>query len=150
MFKHLAAWRRGRGFGVHSPLAYDLITNTLADKPAYYGDSEIERIFASPRKRRLGRIVLRLAARFNPTTMSIGGVEQTFIDIARIANPAITVSDSEPDMAIRKTDDGVMEILIHPTLSEPGTGPLVIYSLRDIRIVILRHGLTAQKINAKL
>lgn len=148
MFKHLSAIRHGRGFGVHSPLAYDLITNVLPDRPAYYGDEDIDKTSSSPRAARLGRILLRLVARFKPAKVCIYRQCDTFAAVVRMADSSVEFSDRQPDMILRRDPAGVLEIVINPGRTGSGTGPLVIDNLRDARIVIHRQGLSRQKINA--
>lgn len=71
-------WRHGRGFGVHSPLAYDLVMNTLRERGAYYA---YERLDAAARRggdvspRRL-RLIFRLLVRFNPQKVAIIGEDK--------------------------------------------------------------------------
>lgn len=70
-------WRHGRGFGIHSPFAYDFITRTLRERLPYYAYSRLDALAAS---RRLGasgqrclRLIFRIAVRFNPATAAIVG-----------------------------------------------------------------------------
>lgn len=65
-------WRHGRGFGVHSPLAYDLVMNTLREREAYYAYNRLDNASSggaiSPRQLRL---IFRLLVRFNPHKVAI-------------------------------------------------------------------------------
>lgn len=72
-------WRHGRGFGIHSPFAYDFITRTLRERLPYYG---YERLAAAQFSadgsdalsiRRL-RLIFRIAVRFNPSSAAVTGL----------------------------------------------------------------------------
>lgn len=70
-------WRHGRGFGIHSPFAYDFITRTLRERLPYYAYTKLDALAASQRlgvsdRRRL-RLIFRIAVRFNPPTAAIIG-----------------------------------------------------------------------------
>lgn len=72
----LTRWRHSRGFGVHSPFAYRIITDAirLKDEYAYYGYSEICRVCRKSRNLKAekdARLLLRLSA--------ILGIHSTFI-----------------------------------------------------------------------
>lgn len=69
-------WRHGRGFGIHSPFAYDFITRTLRERMPYYA---YERIDAAAHRgdgrlssRKL-RLIFRIAVRFNPSKAAVIG-----------------------------------------------------------------------------
>lgn len=72
-------WRHGRGFGVHSPFAYDFIVETLRQELPYYAYDVIDAM-AAGRDGDIGRLdarrlrqVFRIAARFNPSRVAITG-----------------------------------------------------------------------------
>lgn len=70
-------WRHGRGFGIHSPFAYDFITRTLRERLPYYAYSKLDVLAAekwqgASGQRRL-RLIFRIAVRFNPATAAIIG-----------------------------------------------------------------------------
>lgn len=66
LWQRFTRWRHGRGFGIHSPLAYDLVMSTLRCRYGYYGDAVVDGLFDTADDRRRGRALLRIAARFNP------------------------------------------------------------------------------------
>lgn len=71
-------WRHGRGFGIHSPFAYDFITRTLRERLPYYGYDDIDAAVASsatqpPLSARRLRLIFRIAVRFNPASVAILG-----------------------------------------------------------------------------
>ncbi len=72
----LTRWRHSRGFGVHSPFAYRIITDAirLKDEYAYYGYTEIKRVCRKSRNLEFekdARLLLRFSA--------IIGAHSTFI-----------------------------------------------------------------------
>lgn len=100
-----ARWRRSRGFGVHSPFAYNFITKVLREKDAaYYAYAEIAAF--CPRARRAGfneifagkdmsvpeaQMLFRVLCYFNPSEIiEIGhGHEVTNIIINRSVPKAV-------------------------------------------------------------
>lgn len=146
MFTRLSTWRHGRGFGVHSPLAYRLIADILRDRPAYYADSRIDAMSANKRARRIARIVVRLAAYFRPA--SFGGSDAD-MDIVRLADSRITRAPGveTADFVIERTDS-----MTHITVGRrgSGTGPLTLTNLRDLTVTIHRAGLSQTTVNTTL
>ena len=70
-------WRHGRGFGIHSPFAYDFITRTLRERMPYYFYERLDAMAAARHldvadQRRL-RLIFRIAVRFNPATAAVIG-----------------------------------------------------------------------------
>ena len=64
----LKRYRTSRGFGVHSPLAFELITGVLCDSsPCYYATPSLPHAAA--------RRWLRVLARFNPRQVAVSGGE---------------------------------------------------------------------------
>ncbi|MDE6368177.1 MAG: hypothetical protein K2K94_02965 [Muribaculaceae bacterium] len=70
-------WRHGRGFGIHSPFAYDFITRTLRERLPYYAYTKLDALAASQRlgasEQRRIRLIFRITVRFNPSSVVIIG-----------------------------------------------------------------------------
>lgn len=71
-------WRHGRGFGIHSPFAYDFVTRTLRERLPYYGYDDIDAAVAGSLSKsglstRCLRLIFRIGVRFNPATAAILG-----------------------------------------------------------------------------
>lgn len=71
-------WRHGRGFGVHSPFAYDFITRTLRERLPYYAYHNLDVLAAeqslSRAERKSLRLLFRIAVRVNaPSAAVVGG-----------------------------------------------------------------------------
>lgn len=66
-------WRHTRGYGVHSPFGYQLVTRVIRPgHVAYYGYADIDHALSGPhigRLRREARMLLRLAAMLNPESI---------------------------------------------------------------------------------
>lgn len=95
-------WRHGRGFGIHSPFAYDLIVNTLRQKLPYYKYKLIDRIVCADMTASRLKLIFRLVVRFQPANVTIMGlkgldsIRQTII----LADSRIVFSEESPDMVI--------------------------------------------------
>lgn len=79
MFKR---WRRSRGFGVHSPWAYTVITDILTPHYAYYAYPKVNGLFTE--QPRLGRMVYRLLAYLQPAAVDVLG-DRRWADLAAMS-----------------------------------------------------------------
>lgn len=89
--------RHGRGFGVHSPFAYDLITSTLRLRGPYVYYA-YERLHSPHR-----RAVFRLAARFQPRRIAtVGRVDTLSLSLAapRAIIAPYDCQPADPDMVV--------------------------------------------------
>lgn len=81
-------WRHGRGFGIHSPFAYDFITRTLRERMPYYAYSKLDALAAEKWQgasgQRLLRLIFRIAVRFNPATAAIVGGRNAALHIVAL------------------------------------------------------------------
>ena len=58
-FKHAIRFRHKRGYGVHSPFVFDLITNVIKEKAEYYDFARIEAMGnVREKERKLYRLIL--------------------------------------------------------------------------------------------
>lgn len=68
-------WRHTRGYGVHSPYAYSLLTEAVTMPYAYYGYSRIDRLLRPSARQSLtarrSRLALRLAAFLKPESICV-------------------------------------------------------------------------------
>lgn len=66
-------WRHSRGFGVHSPWAYSLVSEVLRsnDSYGYYAWPSIDRTFG--RQSRLARMVYALIVHLQPSAVTVAG-----------------------------------------------------------------------------
>lgn len=71
----LKRFRYRCGYGVHSPFAFDFITNVIYEKTRYYAYSEIE-TGASTHARKVNRLLFRLVNRVQPHTIISTGQSQ--------------------------------------------------------------------------
>ena len=146
IWRKLSSARHGRGFGVHSPLAYDLITAVLPDTPAYYLDANIKTMFHGRRRQRIARVILRLVSRFEPKTVCVPDNFEPLLklidsDIVFIKDPRhsdFTVWEEEDRVTIRVGQPGI------------NTGPLVLDNEKDLKIEVFRTGLSSVFINTVL
>lgn len=78
MLKRLQRWRHARGFGIHSPFAFHLITDVVYSKHGYYAFSDIEKILHEKQiyisDPQLHHLTYRLIRHFDPASLlAIGG-----------------------------------------------------------------------------
>lgn len=124
-------WRHTRGYGVHSPYAYDMVCSVLRPgrKYAYYGYEDIDNIFdrdAPKCERRRARALLRLAV--------FAGAQSAYIPVSvhpwytaalKSANAAMRIthhsSEVEGSALICTTADYVPLSTIEKSLRHPGT-----------------------------
>lgn len=88
--------RRSRGFGIHSPFAYDLVQNTLRERKGYgyYPSDPIDCHHDL-------RLILRLVARFQPRRVLVSGdVNDEIVKTVRRADSRIAFTGDTPDMVI--------------------------------------------------
>ena len=74
-FKHAIRFRHKRGYGVHSPFVFDLITNVIKEKAVYYDFERIEsKGNIREKERKLYRLLFRLAEYFSYRNVLCVGV----------------------------------------------------------------------------
>lgn len=146
LWRKLSTLRHGRGFGVHSPLAFEMIKSVLPDTPAYYADRLIDEKYASQRQRRIARIILRLIARFQPRTIAVIPFYNPVVKMAN-SNLRVTEANEDADMSILET---AKRIVIRVGQPDNSCGPLELDNEKDLKIVIFRKGLSPVYINTTL
>ncbi len=78
--KHAIRFRHKRGFGVHSPFVFDLITNVIKEKAEYYDFQVVEaqgRI--RDKERKLCRMLFRLVDYFSYREIVFLGIENPWV-----------------------------------------------------------------------
>ena len=84
-------WRHGRGFGIHSPFAYNFICLTLRERLPYYAypalREELRRTGADMSNHDLG-LIFRIVTRFMPESVAIFGDNNA--DVERTAVKAVS------------------------------------------------------------
>lgn len=101
-------WQR-RGFGVHSPYAYRLITEVLREKSRFYAYDELKEIFNKEKqhadykvKRKRARLLFRIINRYQPAEVleigSTGGVTTLYMQRA-CPRAAITILEPRSERA---------------------------------------------------
>ncbi len=125
-------WRHGRGFGIHSPFAYDFITRTLRERLPYYAYDSLDAKAAaeSIRLRRL-RLLFRIAVRFNPATVAIVGERHADAEVAAVkaarSTVKVTGDPAEADMVIVNDDSqavgsvGQRAVVVFPDKAHGGS-----------------------------
>lgn len=104
IFELLKRWRHTHGYGVHSPLAFRIVTECVRPdrRYAYYADSRIEYIFKDDsRSRRMLRLTVRLIDILRPEAIWMPGAGRRVVKVISEAYPSLRVSsrNAAPDKA---------------------------------------------------
>lgn len=102
-------WRRSKGFGIHSPFAFDFVGGTLREKAEYYAYAKLRDLLdeaAADGARELPdedalTLTVRLIARFQPRRVYVGGDPSGLVvQAVRLADSRVDFTAAEPQMAI--------------------------------------------------
>lgn len=125
----LARVRHRKGYGVHSPFAFDFITNVVYNRERYYAYEQIDkglRWWQKARVRSVRRLLFRLANFHQPRTMAflcgdkalleacrcaVRGVEVQ--DLLENATTDMIVADRADELLLRCVKDGTMMVLLN-------------------------------------
>lgn len=78
--KHAIRFRHKRGFGVHSPFVFDLITNVIKEKAVYYDFQVVEsQGKIREKERKLYRMLFRLVDYFSYRKIVFLGIENPWV-----------------------------------------------------------------------
>ena len=109
-------WRHSRGFGVHSPFAYDLVKSVVSPgNYAYYGYWDIDKAILSPKAndypalRKDARLLLRLLVWLNSTRLLIYPPQQ--IVFSSVATAAGVKSTDISNLKTLKPDTGDLLVI---------------------------------------
>jgi hypothetical protein len=159
---------RSRGFGIHSPFAYNLVTQVIGEKTPYYCYEEIketarnlvrhEQIISSS----TGQMIFRLTNHFKPAAILYAGiypelpvsyltafrsgqtchvVNTSEIDCSDLSLSSVTGTDASPDFAMFCRPKGTNDVNILPLLRQ------CCNNANDNAVIILndvRHGNMSQ------
>ena len=95
------------GYGVHSPFAFDFITNVIYEKAAYYAYQDIEHTIINDKdwkegrmgccEKRVNRLLFRLVNRAQPQTLIVQGASRRtslYLQAAKKTDRYISVADA--------------------------------------------------------
>lgn len=152
MLKSLArrykTWRHGRGFGVHSPLAYRLVTQVLRPQrdSRFYAEKGVALFAGGKRRGHIAATLLRLVADRNPRKVTVADNSddaELWRRIVATAAPAASVTLSPGSMTPERADGCDLLIIGRggrlpeqlPAFADelPGTYLLFVHSGRDDR-----------------
>lgn len=98
--------RHGRGFGVHSPLAYDMVRETLCPPAlyAYYIYDELPALrkhYPTPLANHDLRLIFRVAVRMRPSSVTIAAQSPAILEhLIRLAVPGAKIKRTGGEMLI--------------------------------------------------
>lgn len=91
-------WWRRKGFGIHSPFAFSLITRTIAKRGEYYAYPALRRIAGRDFSRL--SLLFRLICSFKPSTVRIISSDPKFESAVSLADSRISFTDADSEMII--------------------------------------------------
>lgn len=112
-------WRHGRGFGIHSPFAYDFVTRTLRERLPYYAYSKLDALAAEKWQGVSGsarlRLIFRIAVRFNPATATVIGDRNAALQKVALKamrrDVSLNVSPSEAELVIVNDNTPLTDVM---------------------------------------
>lgn len=157
--------RHGRGFGIHSPWAYNMVMDVLRHEEAYYHYPAINRTFKDKRRQRIARAVFRVMISLRPSQISVFGdtAWQKVADLSGCITPGgqrLLIVDT-PNVTATQIIDAIMPhgvaVLVQPNpqlirqldRQLPQTHGYILDTVRSIAIINLRHDLPRQYLRAR-
>lgn len=163
----LARVRHRRGYGVHSPFAFDFITNVVYNKERYYAYEQIDkglRWWQKARVRSVRRLLFRLANFHQPRTIGIMCRDNALLEACRCAVRGATVqdlhkadavdmivADRADELLLRCVKDGTMMVLLNLRQNrefwkrvKADEGITLTFDMYDIGVALARRVLNKQ------
>lgn len=126
-------WWRRKGFGVHSPFAFSLITRTIAERGEYYVYPELR--YLTGKNFRRFSLLFRLICRFKPSSVKIFSSDPKFESTIRFADSHIVFNNADPEMIVTDNLSSETEAIdIFNILSSSGKRPsfIVIFNINRV------------------
>lgn len=168
-------WRHGRGFGVHSPLAYALVMDVLRKQHGYaYHAEQAPNLGGGVLCNARARMLVRLAAFADVRTADVSHIDapdmrQAVTDVFRAYSPIIRFAAEDAGIVVTDSakpynapppgkknvllvslglDDKAKRQAMDRTLAEIRIGAITIDNARDTAVTALRQDLPRQTIEA--
>ncbi|MBD5260184.1 MAG: hypothetical protein HDS46_05280 [Bacteroides sp.] len=125
-------WASRRGFGIHSPFAFDFVRRVIASHCHYYCYDRLARLAkVSTLSAPTLRLLFRLALFFRPQTFAVAGAEARVIAraVAEGSPTALDAGNGGADMLI--VSGPVSELQLRQTIEREGV--IVVLDLRNNR-----------------
>ena len=123
--------RKRKGYGVHSPFAFDFVTNVLYNKEKYYAYTEMDKglhWWQKGRVRSLRHLLFRLANYHRPQTMYCVGVDDTWIEACRYGVRGLTILRPE---STEMADMIVLAEMNDEAMNHVGEGTMLVLMDKD-------------------
>lgn len=123
-------WWRRKGFGVHSPFAYSLITRTIAERGEYYAYPELRHLAGKDFNR--FSLLFRLICRFKPSSVNIFSSDPRLESTIRFADSHIVFGNEVSDMIVidkLSSEAETIEILNLLSSSEKQPSSIIIFNI---------------------
>lgn len=125
-------WWRRKGFGIHSPFAFSLITRTIAERGEYYAYPALRKLAGADFS--ILSLLFRLICRFKPSTVRIISSDSRLKSAVTLADSRISFTDADSEMIVIDRLSSINESdAIFNTIDSSRQHPayIVIYSLNN-------------------
>lgn len=156
--------RHGRGFGVHSPWAYNMVMHVLRQKASYYKYGAVNELFAGRKERRTARAVFRVLVSLRPESVTVigrrqweqvavlsgcqtpGGPKVLIVDAEKASAAEILAATSPEGVAVivGRTEELMQQI----ETALPDTHGFVLDTVRSLAFVNMRRDMPRQTVRA--
>ena len=153
-------WLTGRGFGVHSPWAYDLIENVINERHPYYAYEDLYPFWEKapqylpqyPQSR--DELLFRLVNRFNPKfILEVGtgaGVSTGYLASVSKESRVVTVDFPHPaEKEVRRNLKKIPNIVVYAQMTRGKMERNVAYALASVAATISRLAFDACMYNSQ-
>lgn len=156
--EHYRRWRHSRGFGVHSPWAYGLITQALNERAFYYSYPSIDVLFGERAK--TAKTVLRILIYLNIRSVEVCGASSWELLARTAVGPKglhACIVDDPSDLARAREAEAVVFTCLGSRegreawekLLAEREGGIAVDTHREIGVLCRQKGLPRQDIHLK-
>ena len=135
LFQNPVVWlmriRKRKGYGVHSPFAFDFVTNVLYNREKYYAYTEMDKglhWWQKGRVRSLRHLLLRLSNYHRPRTMYCEGLDNVLCEACQYGSKGMTIL---PAGSTEMADMIVLAGMNDEAMNHVGEGTMLVLMDKD-------------------